>query len=193
MDNVEFGKYLLKLRKEKGWTQEELAEKIHVSNKTISKWETGAGLPDIHMLEPLADVLGVTVLELIKSKDTMELNMEDVGDTISEVIDIAEHQRKLERKNLIMALLLATLLTSVILGFDLARAEVFCLFHLPYVLFAIGIVLIVYALRTRKHNRRYKMMLVFGLFGLIAPLMPALIMIGCLCLLKLQELGILSP
>lgn len=191
MDSVEFGKYLATLRKAKGWTQEKLAEQIHVSNKTISKWETGVGLPDIRMLEPLADVLGVTVLELIKSKETKEMNKDDVVDTISDVIEIAEHQRQLERKNFVIMLVAAMLFISMVLIIDLVSTEILFMVYIPFVFFAIGVVLIVYALRMRKYNRKYKKLLVIGIIGLVAPLMPTLIMIGCLCLLKLKDLGIL--
>ncbi|MFR3343047.1 MAG: helix-turn-helix domain-containing protein [Anaerobutyricum sp.] len=49
-------------------TQAELAEKIHVTDKAISRWERGLGFPDIQTLEPLAQVLGISVLELMRSE-----------------------------------------------------------------------------------------------------------------------------
>lgn len=49
-------------------TQVELAEKIHVTDKAISRWERGLGFPDIQTLEPLAQVLGISVLELMRSE-----------------------------------------------------------------------------------------------------------------------------
>lgn len=64
----EFGKFLAELRKEKGYTQKELAENLFVSNKTISKWETGNGMPDVSMLLPLSKLLGVTVTELLECR-----------------------------------------------------------------------------------------------------------------------------
>lgn len=54
-----------RLRQEKGLTQQQLGERLNVSSKTVSKWETGAGLPDVTQLSPLAEVLGVTVDELL--------------------------------------------------------------------------------------------------------------------------------
>ena len=53
------------LREKKGFTQKQLAERLMVSDKAISKWETGRGLPDVTLLEPLAAVLGVSVAELL--------------------------------------------------------------------------------------------------------------------------------
>ncbi|MCM1027104.1 MAG: helix-turn-helix domain-containing protein [Roseburia sp.] len=60
-----FGSFLALLRREKKMTQKELAEKMFVTNKAVSKWERGLSLPDIALLEPLADTFGVTVTELL--------------------------------------------------------------------------------------------------------------------------------
>ena len=66
IDKVEFGSFVAELRKEKGLTQKELADKLLVSSKAISKWETGANMPDVSLLIPLADILGVSVTELLQ-------------------------------------------------------------------------------------------------------------------------------
>ena len=65
MDANKTGALIAAKRKEKGMTQRELAEKLHISNKAVSRWETGAGFPDVSLLEPLAEALGVTVTELL--------------------------------------------------------------------------------------------------------------------------------
>lgn len=72
MDNVKMGKFICKLRKEKKMTQKELAEQIHVTDKAISKWETGKGFPDIKLLETLADILDVSVWELMSGERSVE-------------------------------------------------------------------------------------------------------------------------
>ena len=59
------GKTIKELREKRKLTQKELAEKISVSDKTISKWETGKGLPDIAIIEELAKALGVSIAELL--------------------------------------------------------------------------------------------------------------------------------
>lgn len=69
MDSKKIGKLIAKRRKEKGMTQGELAERLSVSNKTISKWETGAGLPDISILVDLASVLDISVDDLLRGKE----------------------------------------------------------------------------------------------------------------------------
>ncbi|MGN0457372.1 MAG: helix-turn-helix domain-containing protein [Eubacterium sp.] len=68
MNNQDFGKFISALRKEKGLTQIELAEKINVSDKAISRWENGKNYPDIEVLEILGKELGVSISELIACK-----------------------------------------------------------------------------------------------------------------------------
>lgn len=68
IDREKFGSFLTELRKEKGFTQKELADRLFVSNKAVSKWERGQSLPDISLLSPLAELLGVTVAELLRGE-----------------------------------------------------------------------------------------------------------------------------
>lgn len=65
MDQVKIGKFIAQLRREKDMTQRQLAETLGVSDKTVSKWETGKGLPDAGYMSPLSDLLGITVNELL--------------------------------------------------------------------------------------------------------------------------------
>ncbi len=70
MDMIRFGAFLKELRKEKGLTQEQLAEQLHTSGRTVSRWETGSNLPDIDTLLLLADFYQVDVRELMEGKRT---------------------------------------------------------------------------------------------------------------------------
>lgn len=74
MDRYVTGAVIRKLRENKKLTQEELAGKLHVSGKAVSKWETGQGFPDISLLEPLAEVLGISVIELLSGEDVRNRN-----------------------------------------------------------------------------------------------------------------------
>lgn len=65
LDKKKFGAFVAMLRKEKGFTQKELAERLFLSDKAISKWETGASIPDTALLIPLSELLGVSVTELL--------------------------------------------------------------------------------------------------------------------------------
>ena len=66
MDNIRFGSFVAQLRKERGLTQKELAQRLHVTDKAVSKWETGRGFPDLKLLEPLAQALDVSLVELLQ-------------------------------------------------------------------------------------------------------------------------------
>ena len=68
MDSKKIGAFIAEKRIEARMTQEELANKIHVSNKTISKWETGRGIPSVEMLEPLSRFLGVSIAEILSGE-----------------------------------------------------------------------------------------------------------------------------
>ena len=104
MDNRKFGQFILKLRKEKGWTQLELAEKLNVTDKAVSKWERGVGFPDIKMIEPLAEVLDVSVFEIMRSEriPDQSVPMENAAEAINNVIDVVSFQRKIERRNILI-------------------------------------------------------------------------------------------
>lgn len=65
MDHQKTGLFIGALRREKGWTQKELADRLGVTDKAVSRWETGKGLPDVSLLRPLGDTLGVSVNELL--------------------------------------------------------------------------------------------------------------------------------
>ena len=74
MDRYVTGAVIRRLRESRKLTQEELAGRIHVSGKAVSKWETGQGLPDISLLEPLAGALGISVIELMSGEDIRNRN-----------------------------------------------------------------------------------------------------------------------
>lgn len=81
MDNIQFGRFVAQLRKEQNLTQKELAERLHVTDKAVSKWETGKGFPDLKLLDPLAQVLNVSLVELLQGERTPSptLTKEEAG------------------------------------------------------------------------------------------------------------------
>ena len=74
MDRYVTGEVIRALREKKGLTQEELAQRIFVSGKAVSKWETGKGYPDVSLLEPLAAALGISVIELLSGQHVRNRN-----------------------------------------------------------------------------------------------------------------------
>ncbi len=74
MNQYVTGTMIKRLRESKNMTQQQLAERINVSDKAISKWETGRGYPDISLVEPLADALGVSIIELFSGENVRNTN-----------------------------------------------------------------------------------------------------------------------
>lgn len=70
MDQVKIGRFIAAMRFEKGMTQRKLAEALNLSNRTISKWECGDGLPELANILPLCELLGVTADELLRGERT---------------------------------------------------------------------------------------------------------------------------
>ena len=97
MDRTKTGALIAAARKEQNMTQKELAAALHVSDRAVSKWERGAGFPDISLLEPLADALGLGVLDLLRGeRGTAEV--ESDGQVLGAVrIVVREANKKLHR------------------------------------------------------------------------------------------------
>ncbi len=94
VDKRFFGEFVLKKRRELGMTQEQLADKLFVTNKAVSKWENGQSFPDITMFEPLAESLGITVSELISCKGEERADESSVKDLLRLSADVIKRYRK---------------------------------------------------------------------------------------------------
>ena len=90
MDQMKIGAFLKKLRKEKNLTQEQLAEQLNVSGRTVSRWETGINMPDISILVNLAEFYNVSILEIIDGERKSEKMNEEVKETVLKLSDYAE-------------------------------------------------------------------------------------------------------
>ena len=110
MNNEATGALIRDLRKEKKLTQKELAQRLHVTDQAVSKWERGLCAPDIALLEPLAQVLGATVLELVCGKRTgQQTHSEQIDGAVKEVLQYSEQEIVRRRKTLRRRSLLAVL------------------------------------------------------------------------------------
>ena len=111
INNEKFGQFLSEIRKEKSMTQKELADKLFVSDKTVSKWERGNSLPNVTLLIPIADVFGITVTELLKGEKisgNKSLSTDEVEDLIINSLDLSVRNTICQRKkNWIFAFLIS--------------------------------------------------------------------------------------
>ena len=99
MDAKIFGNYIAARRKELGMTQANLAEKIHVTDKAVSRWERGVGLPDIDNLEALAKALDVSLVSLMRGKtcDEKHISIQDAEELVTNTIKISKETSKLKK------------------------------------------------------------------------------------------------
>ena len=102
MDAKKIGTFIATLRKENNMTQVELAQKLQVTDKAVSKWERGLGFPDINTIEPLADALGVSVLEIMRSERIAEteITQDTASAALTDIFEFVKLQRKAERKSI---------------------------------------------------------------------------------------------
>jgi len=104
IDSDKFGVFLAQLRKQNGYTQKELAHKLYVSDKAVSKWERGLSMPDIALLSPLSNLLGVTITELLSGQYISEpehMKMQEVENLVSGTLQLSvkeEQERRQQRK-----------------------------------------------------------------------------------------------
>ena len=112
-----FGENLKTIRKTKGYTQEELAIKIHVVRQTISKWEKGLSVPDADTLSKLADVLEINVSELLGSKIKEETDKNEIAKQLAKISEqLAVKNRRHKRIwKVIGAILLAVIVANMLL------------------------------------------------------------------------------
>lgn len=125
IDYEKCGAFIASLRKEHGYTQKELAEKLMLSDKAVSKWERGLSMPDISILMPLANALGVTVTELLqgeRAKDTAGITAAAVEELLAKTIRLSAKEgqtvRRQKRKQRIFVYL-ACALVVMLEGFSL--------------------------------------------------------------------------
>ena len=90
MDQIKIGKFIADTRKEKNLTQRQLADALAISDKTVSKWECGKGLPDVSLMLPLCGALGITVNDLLSGEMVSETDYQKRAE---------DHMMELMREN----------------------------------------------------------------------------------------------
>ncbi|MDY3052088.1 MAG: helix-turn-helix transcriptional regulator [Ndongobacter sp.] len=93
MDQQKIGTFLKELRKEKAVTQEELAEMLNVSRRTVSRWETGSNMPDLDILVELADYYEVDIRELLDGERRSEHMNQELKETVVKVADYSNEEK----------------------------------------------------------------------------------------------------
>lgn len=106
MDQKRIGLSLKELRKEKNITQEVLAEKLNVSNRTVSRWETGNNMPDISLLVELSELYHVSIPEIVDGERKSEKMNQETRDTAVKMAEYSKNEVRIEKKKAISFLLM---------------------------------------------------------------------------------------
>ena len=167
MDQIKIGVFLKELRKAKGLTQEQLAEVLNVSNRTVSRWETGSNMPDISMLVEIAVFYDVSIPEIVQGERKSETMDQETRETAVAMAKYSQNEVKM-RKQKVVGILMS----------------------------AFGIFVIVSALSIFPNDSSWgsiysilgSIFLVIGLYFIIKPLVAKralriLILLGCIALL----------
>ena len=121
MDQEKIGKFILELRKENGMTQQQLAYKIGVTDRAISKWENGRGLPDLSLMKPLCEELGISINELISGEKIDKKEFRDkYEENVLNTINYSQKQIKKTKNKYVIIL-------SVIIILIVVYAGLFCI------------------------------------------------------------------
>ena len=124
MDLQKIGTFLKELRKEKGFTQEQLAETLNVSRRTVSRWETGNNMPDLDLLMEIADLYEVDLREMLngerKSEDKMNKELEE---TVLQVAEYTNADKQRVTKTVQGFFLLGILALVINVAMDLLEVE----------------------------------------------------------------------
>ena len=115
MNLAVIGSYIARKRREENLTQEQLAERLGVSNKTVSKWENGKCMPDYGIIQKLCDALHVTLSELMDGEDAAQDSVRVYDD--GQILDLLRRTQELERqKGILYGLVLIVLVLGIACG-----------------------------------------------------------------------------
>ena len=168
MDLDKIGKFIALNRKNKGLTQEQLAEKLGVTNKTVSRWETGKYMPDLSLLKPLSEELGITLNELLSGEKIKEEKIvENTERNILNTIDYSSKKVENEHKKISIILMILGAIISISALTIFNKESSWCSIYsiIGIIIFVIGLV------RNLKKFKKVQkigvgIVLFIGIFGI---------------------------
>ena len=137
MNQVRIGKFISKCRKKKGITQNELAELLGITNRAVSKWETGICMPDAGTIPELCQILDISISDLFSGEKIMENNKDSEKFILKLVKEKAERDKQL----LILEILIGILSTSVLVSFILLASFINVSVYVKFIIILCGIIL----------------------------------------------------
>ena len=158
MDQIKIGKFIADCRKKKGMTQMQLAERMNVTDRAVSKWENGRSMPDSSIMLELCDVLGISVNDLLHGE---VVQMEEYNKKTEELLLEAVRQKEeSDRRMLAFEIVIGVLSVVILLGFNLIAAylpmDTWLRITFAVSGFVIGLVGLFFALRIEQTAGYYE-------------------------------------
>ncbi len=174
MDAIKFGCFVAERRKELKMTQKDLAAKIQVTDKAVSRWERGLGFPDINTIEYLAKALDLSIIELMRSEKNIETEKEQIQEeTVSGVLDIAEREVKKKQDIFLKLLVLISFLCSmveILLSINWNAKQLTMTANIPFTAIVPAVVLIIFSAICKLKGEKYENYLIIGICMLLIPI-----------------------
>ena len=172
MDANKFGRFVAERRKELKMTQKDLATKIQVTDKAVSKWERGLGFPDINTIEYLADALNVSIIELMKSeRETENVAIDEA--VVVEVLDMAEKEVQKKQTRILTILVVTTFLCALVdmlQSIDWNAKELEMSAKIPYTAIITGFVTIIVSIIYKLKGEKTDNLISIGICMVIIPI-----------------------
>ena len=193
MEQKKIGNFLKNLRKEKGITQEMLAEKLNVSGRTISRWETGSNMPDISLLIELAEFYDISIPEIVngeRKNEKMNEEVKEVAQTLSTYADFEKENlmKKIRNQSTIGVV---ALLIYYILDFGEMPTKYVLLRYLSSysltLVFATPIITLLYITGLMEKARKNRKISMFALLFVLCA-----IAIGIVVIIKISFISCIS-
>ncbi|MBQ7385609.1 MAG: helix-turn-helix transcriptional regulator [Ruminococcus sp.] len=158
MDQIKIGKFIAKCRKENSLTQMQLAEKLGITDRAISKWETGKSLPDSSIMLELCEMLGITVNDLLSGE---VVTMSNYNEKLEKnLISMVKEKEKADKQLLSMEIFIGVLVSLILFSLVFVAAFVQMADWLRIVLIAVGFIVfavgIAYAVRIEQTAGYYE-------------------------------------
>ena len=158
MDQVKIGKFIAACRKKNGFTQMQLAEKLNITDRAVSKWETGRAMPDSSIMLELCDILKISVNDFLSGE---VVTMENYNKKLEEnLLETVKQKEAADKRLLSMEILIGVLVSVSLFAFIMIASFVEMADWLRVVLIVTGIILfaigIVYAIRIEQTAGYYR-------------------------------------
>ena len=180
MDANKFGSFVADRRKKLNMTQADLAAKISVTDKAVSRWERGLGFPDIKIIESLADALEVSILEIMKSEEIVnqDVSVNEASNVLTDSLQMMDEHQRQERKNIWLIISIWAVILNVIhflAQMDYDKSNLMLQGSIPWGDLVLFVILLIGSVIRKIHGKTYGQMIAAAFIVLLIPLFLSII------------------